>query len=266
MISCECTPTPSELFTTSCICDHANVRAEVLTELKRRVEHEIPPGYKDASKSDGGIGDLLIWLTILRLGRDRKRSLVFVTGEEKADWQHRSGGRGIMPRFELVDEYRRASKGADLYIIQMSELLKLLKVESSTIAEIKQEEQRSRELVVEHVECPNCGSTVDVELAQAIGSSALPKCSTCYTKFHVHRGSDGVFTREMGRNAVRVDGQEEVLVECPHCSAEVSIFIGKNVGDSAAPVCVKCGERFLAHRAQGTTVFARPRGRPAATG
>lgn len=250
----------SQLFTSSCIRDPAIDKADTLKELRRRVENEIPPGYKDSSKSDGGVGDLLIWLTILDLARERKKALVFVTGEEKADWQHRSGGRGVLPRFELVDEFRRASAGADLYIIQMSELLELLKVEHSTIAEIKQEEQRSRELIVEHVECPNCDTSVDVELAQAIGSSALPRCKTCSARFHVHRSGEGVFTHEMGRGAPRVEGQDDVTVQCPYCSADVSVLIGRNHKDSAAPVCATCSERFHAHRARDATVFTRRRG------
>lgn len=250
----------SQLFTSPCIRDPAIDKSEILKELKRRVEHEIPPGYKDASKSDGGVGDLLIWLTILDLARERKKSLVFVTGEEKADWQHRTGGRGVVPRFELVDEYRRASEGEDLYIIQMSELLELLKVKDSTIAEIKQEEQRIRELIVENVECPNCDTIVDVELAQAIGSSALPRCKTCSTRFHVHRGGEGVFCHQMGRVGPRVGGKDDVIVKCPYCSADVSVLIGRNYKDSVVRTCPTCSERFHVHRAQDATVFTRPWG------
>jgi len=35
-------------------------RAELLADLERHFIHKIPPGFKDASKDDGGIGDLLI--------------------------------------------------------------------------------------------------------------------------------------------------------------------------------------------------------------
>jgi transposase-like protein len=249
----------SRLFTPACVRDPTFNKPEVLKDLRRRAEHEIPPGYKDASKSDGGVGDLLIWWTILDLGRDRKRPLIFVTGEEKADWQYRSGGRGILPRFELVDEYRRASGGADFYIIQMSELLELLQVEGSAVKEIKQEEQRSREMTVEVVECPNCESNVEAELAQSIGSSAMPKCKTCGARFHVHRGGEGVFVRPRGM-VPRVDGQDDVKVECPYCSAGVSVLIGRNHWDSAQPTCTSCGEGFHAHRARDASVFTRRRG------
>lgn len=248
----------SRLFATR-VRDARLDKVEVLKELRRRVEHKIPPGYKDAAKPDGGVGDLLIWLTILELGKERKKPLIFVTGEEKADWQYRSDGRGIGPRFELVDEYRRESQGADIFIIQMSELLELLKVKDSAVKEIKQEEQRGREIVVEQVECPNCDSIVDVKLAQSIGSSAMPRCRACGVSFHVHRGGEGVFARARG-GAPRSEGQDDVKVKCPHCTADVSVQIGRNHKDSALPTCTSCGESFHAHRASDASVFTRCRG------
>ncbi|MCP3105470.1 PIN-like domain-containing protein [Myxococcus sp. K15C18031901] len=255
----------SRLFTPACIRDPMFDKSEVLKDLRRRVEHEIPPGYKDAAKSDGGVGDLLIWWTILELARERKRPLIFVTGEEKSDWQHRSGGRGFLPRFELVDEYRRASDGAAFYIIQMSELLELLQVEDSAVEEIKQEEQRSRETTLELVACPNCESAVEVELGHSIGSSAMPKCAACGARFHAHRSGEGVFARARG-GAPRVDGVADVKVDCPYCAAGVSVLIGRNFMDSALPTCTSCGERFHAHRARDASVFTRRRGdRPPGT-
>ena len=248
----------SRLFATR-VRDTTLDKSKVLKELRRRVEHKIPPGYKDASKPDGGVGDLLIWLTILELGRERKNPLIFVTGEEKSDWQYRSERRGIGPRVELVDEYRRASQGANIYIIQMSELLQLLKVKNSAVEEIKLEEQRGREKVVEHVECPNCDSVVNVELAKSIGSSATPMCPACGAHFHVHRGGEGVFARARG-GVPRVEGQNNVKVECPYCTADVSVKIGRGLQESAVPTCTSCGERFHAHRARDASVFTRRRG------
>ncbi|WP_156040610.1 PIN-like domain-containing protein [Chondromyces apiculatus] len=87
--------TYSRLFTQPCIRDPGFDKAEVLKDLRRRVEHKIPPGYKDADKSDGGVGDLLIWWTILDLAREHNRPLIFVTGDRKADWQHRSDKKGF---------------------------------------------------------------------------------------------------------------------------------------------------------------------------
>lgn len=249
----------AELFSSSCVRDLKFDEPEILEELRRQMQHKIPPGYKDSGKTDGGVGDLLIWRTILDIARDRKKPLVFVTGEEKADWMHRSGGRGFLPRFELVDEYRRAADGAAFYIIQMSQLLELLQVESSTVEEIKKEEVRSRDLRHESVDCPYCEEIADVELGIRVGSSALPTCAACGERFHVHRGSDGVFTRQRGGPS-RIEGTDVVEVECPYCDADVEVVIGRNPKDSAAPTCGSCSERFHAHRARDLSVFTRRRG------
>ncbi|WP_231511218.1 hypothetical protein [Chondromyces apiculatus] len=141
----------------------------------------------------------------------------------------------------------------------MSELLELLKVKESAVEEIKQEEQRNREMILESVPCPNCESAVAVELVQSIGSSAMPVCDTCYERFHVHRGSEGVFTRARGVTP-RIDGTEHVDVACPYCETTVSVLIGRNHKDSAMPQCISCGHVFHAHRARDASVFARQRG------
>ena len=43
----------------------------------------MPPGYKDGRKEDEGIGDFLIWKSLLKFGEEKKLDLAFVTGEEK---------------------------------------------------------------------------------------------------------------------------------------------------------------------------------------
>jgi hypothetical protein len=47
--------------------------------------------------------------TILSVGTERKRDAVLVSRDEKSDWLYRSGNTALYPRFDLVDEYRRAS-------------------------------------------------------------------------------------------------------------------------------------------------------------
>ena len=61
-------------------------------EKSRRYRDKVPPGYKDASKDDGGIGDFLIWKTLLQLGSKEKKDFVFVTGEQKPDWFNQASG------------------------------------------------------------------------------------------------------------------------------------------------------------------------------
>lgn len=129
-----------ELFQPAVIIDPKLELAEIETDLKRRNSNKIPPGFKDASKEDGGIGDLLIWHTILHLGRDRKRSIIFVSGEEKTDWWHRSEGEALYPRFELVDEFKRISDGKDFHIVKFSQLLDLFGAEEQVVEEVRNKE------------------------------------------------------------------------------------------------------------------------------
>jgi rRNA-processing protein FCF1 len=115
-------------------------KGKVAAELTRRQEHSIPPGYKDAGKEDNGIGDLLIWLTILEIGKNHKKSVFFVSGDEKADWWHRSEGQALYPRYELVDEFRRYSEGQSFHIIPFSQFLELYGASESIVEEVRREE------------------------------------------------------------------------------------------------------------------------------
>jgi hypothetical protein len=88
--------------------DNERLRAD----LSDRVTHNRPPGYKDKAKTDGGIGDVLIWHTIMKLGEQEKRSLIFVSGEEKADWFYSVHKKALFPRYELVDCIGSARTGS----------------------------------------------------------------------------------------------------------------------------------------------------------
>jgi hypothetical protein len=96
-----------ELFTGSRIINHAKSQEEVMQDLGFRTKHAVPPGYKDAGKPDGGIGDLLIWLSLIDLGKKHSKPVIFVTNEEKADWYLRSGKETVLPRTELCLEFHR---------------------------------------------------------------------------------------------------------------------------------------------------------------
>lgn len=124
-----------ELFTGGVVMDVSFDEGEVKKEFARRKLHNIPPGYKDAAA-----GDLLIWLTILEIGKKHKKSVIFVSGDEKADWYHISNKQPLYPRFELVDEYRRASSGQSFHIVQFSKFLGLYGASASVVEEVRKEE------------------------------------------------------------------------------------------------------------------------------
>lgn len=135
-----------EFFKPNLVVDPQFEREALLADLHYRQENQIPPGYKDAANEHAGIGDFLIWKTLLHLADQEKRHLVFVTGEGKSDWWYRSENRPLYPRFELVDEYRRASGGRSFFIIGFAEMLKRFGVSEQTVAEVKKEEAASATL------------------------------------------------------------------------------------------------------------------------
>jgi len=116
-------------------------------DIKKRLEkdslYKLPPGYKDAAKDDEGIGDLLIWQTILDIGRTSGKSVIFVSLDRKADWLSQSEGRPLYPRYELIDEFRRVSSGQSFHILKFSSFLDLFGATEEVVEEVRKEEIQS---------------------------------------------------------------------------------------------------------------------------
>lgn len=54
-----------------------------------RVEHRLPPGFKDAQKGENRLGDLIIWFEILAKAtsvNEKFDSVIFISRDEKSDW------------------------------------------------------------------------------------------------------------------------------------------------------------------------------------
>jgi DNA-binding NarL/FixJ family response regulator/rRNA-processing protein FCF1 len=134
----------AELFKQGVVFDPSFNEEKMEAELYRRQLHHIPPGYKDRGKEDKGIGDLLVWFTILEVGKTRNKSVIFVSGEEKPDWWHKSEGQALYPRYELVDEFRRCSEGHSFHIVAFADLLDLYGVSESVVQEIRAREEQER--------------------------------------------------------------------------------------------------------------------------
>lgn len=105
--------------------------AEELSEIRddgaKRYEQKIPPGYKDANKSnDNQYGDLIIWKEILRLGEAEQKPVIFVTDDSKEDWWRIERGRTQGPRVELIDEYW-AVAGQRIHFYEPLQFLKFAK-------------------------------------------------------------------------------------------------------------------------------------------
>jgi rRNA-processing protein FCF1 len=136
----------SELFTSELIADVNIEEEELRNDLFRRQLHKIPPGYKDGSKDDEGIGDLLIWQTILEVGRSNSKDVIFISSDEKPDWWHQSSKQALYPRYELIDEFRRESNGHTFHIVKFSTFLDLYGASEDVIEEVREKEIEVRTL------------------------------------------------------------------------------------------------------------------------
>jgi hypothetical protein len=129
------------LFVPEVVSEPTIAKEDLESDFKRRQQHKIPPGYKDSAKDDLGVGDVLIWHTILELGKREKKDVIFVSADGKSDWYHQSDGP-LYPRFELVDEFRRASGGASFHILKFSDFLDLFGAKETVVKEVRQEEAK----------------------------------------------------------------------------------------------------------------------------
>jgi hypothetical protein len=100
---------------------------QIEADGKQRYDDKVPPGFKDAGKSNGNqYGDLILWKEILRLGSSLKKPLIFVTDDAKEDWWRIDGGRAQGARTELIDEYFAASEQR-LHLYEPLQFLKYAK-------------------------------------------------------------------------------------------------------------------------------------------
>jgi predicted nucleic-acid-binding protein len=130
----------AKVFSADNIVGTSQPRDDLRKEWARRSLEQIPPGYKDSSKSDSGIGDFLVWKSLLEIGSKYKKDLIFVTGDEKSDWFIRANGAGAYPRPELIAEYRRHSEGSNLRLISFHDVLREMSVPSDVVSEVENAE------------------------------------------------------------------------------------------------------------------------------
>jgi hypothetical protein len=148
---------------------------EFLAEHKFRKDMKIPPGFADGAKPDEGIGDLIIWKTVLQAAKGCSRDLLFVTQEEKNDWFVVGGGTR-QPRPELLDEYFRESNGGTLHLLSLPAFLRLFEAAPSVVEATEtaaQEERLSLEIdeITEEGRLTEIQSQID-SLRDSLGSLA----------------------------------------------------------------------------------------------
>lgn len=88
----------------------------------QRYTNKVPPGYKDAAKTENQYGDLIIWLEILKYASNhRNKHIIFVSDDVKEDWLFEIKGEKHGPRWELIEEFLNVSDS--LFFIRTSDRL-----------------------------------------------------------------------------------------------------------------------------------------------
>lgn len=133
----------NDIFLKETFVDTSTSKEELQKDLERRILYKIPPGYKDSSKDDMGIGDVIIWHTLLNLAQKKKNDLIFVTDDTKLDWWVRKKDYGkktmFFPRIELIEEFRRCTSGMSFYMMTLPEFLFFSKVEKDLVNRISRD-------------------------------------------------------------------------------------------------------------------------------
>jgi hypothetical protein len=105
---------------------YARDHAAAVIEGKRRVEEQIPPGYKDKKKQvrgdDTEVGDYLVWRQLISESKARNVDVLLITGDTKEDWWRTRNRIPVGPRNELAEELLREA-GVGLYMLKPDRLL-----------------------------------------------------------------------------------------------------------------------------------------------
>jgi hypothetical protein len=79
--------------------------AEIWTLGKDRYDKCIPPGFRDADKSEEErYGDLILWFQLIDKSKSTQKPIILVTDDTKDDWWWEFQGKTIGPRKELLIE------------------------------------------------------------------------------------------------------------------------------------------------------------------
>ena len=134
-----------QVFTAAHIVHHDLSDGQIKEDLARRHTYTLPPGYKDSGKFDEGVGDVIIWHSLLKLSKDTKRHVIFVCNEEKADWLIRSNKETLMPRPELTHEFYQA-RGKYFAMMSWPRFLKAMHAAPGTVREAERAQEETLRL------------------------------------------------------------------------------------------------------------------------
>ena len=222
---------------------------KLLKDKNKRYLHKLPPGYKDAHKDDGGIGDYIIWSEILTLAEKRKNNLIFVSGEEKSDWWSKSTNSELHVRYELIDEYRRKSDGKSFHIINFSKFLELFGAETEIISQVKVVQSNIEEVVdkeTKEIESQyDQGLKVDNRSLYKIAETA----ALAYIKDQLNKVSNFISFNDQNTDFA-VHGYGDAII-----GYEVRIFKTVSSFKSAFKLFFVLGDRFRGEKEKSSSAF-----------
>jgi len=232
---------------------------QLLEEWNIRRRERIPPGYKDSNKEDTGIGDFLVWKSLLKIGSEYKRDLIFVTGDEKADWFVRSNNQGAYPRPELIAEYRRASEGKNIRFAEFHEVLREMEVAEEIVEEVESAE------IYANVAARTKGSRAERQL-NCIAHVPLGKTEIIVYQMN-YGGGDVSFCSDNVNFTVNLsECSENSIWAYPNGRDELNVIkqgtIGqfidsRNFNGHNDPFAISRGQMLWARNSSGFTLIAR---------
>ncbi|MGN0151046.1 MAG: PIN-like domain-containing protein [Wujia sp.] len=109
---------------------------DICEEGRKRYIEKIPPGYEDEKKSGmQKYGDLFAWKEILQMAKDRKKDVILVTNDVKADWWDKEQKA---PCFELLKEFH-STTGKRFWSCSMKDFLYKLNERNDSANKISEE-------------------------------------------------------------------------------------------------------------------------------
>lgn len=83
----------------------AKEQLNIIKDGEIRYKYLIPPGFKDKSKSDNIFGDLMLWNQMIDYAKINKKSIWFITDDDKKDWWLKENKKSIGLHPKLQSEF-----------------------------------------------------------------------------------------------------------------------------------------------------------------
>jgi hypothetical protein len=96
-------------------------------EAAKRFADLVPPGYEDAKTKTGSrkYGDYVLWRQLMDHAAKGKQDVLFVTNDNKEDWWLKIEQNSVVPRPELIQEFR-AETGQNILILNSTQFYRQL--------------------------------------------------------------------------------------------------------------------------------------------